>query len=467
MPKECTICCEIMRPVDEIACLHCAYISCRTCYSKYFMDESTPMPNCMNCHREFTRDFLGNNFSQKFINTNLRDKHRKRIIQRELSFLPATQPTAEAHRRKLEVDAHIAKLKEELAFAMTESRELARFGTSEQMVKTTHTYGRKCPNESESCRGFLNPRWKCEMCSKFTCRNCHELIGADKDAPHECDPGRVETAKLIEQETKPCPKCFARITKIEGCDQMWCTACNDCAFSYRTGAIETVIHNPHYAEYVRNRGQIMERPIGEIRCGREIDQYMANNLEIAVLRRIPSAKKEKKFLEHCVALLKTQQPCSLTNTECNTICYRISSICQGIIHLRQVELRRFMVDRLTNNTDLRVQLLLGNITQEQFNTKVISRDKKTEKYREVLLVLQMLLDSSTDVVYRFADNMRQLPVEYTYVSYDDFMTTGGGNILNEIDELRTYTNQCLEKIGRKYQNKALFISDERWTIHIL
>jgi hypothetical protein len=455
MPEECTVCYNRMRVVDDITCLHCSYSACRTCYTTYFMDESTPMPNCMKCHREFTRDFLNNNFTQKFINTDLRDKHRKRIIQRELSLLPATQPTAEAVRRKSQVDAHIEKLKQELAFAMAESRELARFGTSEQMVKTTHTYGRKCPNEAESCRGFLNPRWKCEMCSKYTCRDCHELIGDDKDASHECDPGRVETAKLIEHETKPCPKCFARITKIEGCDQMWCTACNDCAFSYRTGAIETVIHNPHYAEYVRNRGQIMERPIGEIRCGREIDHYMANDLERAVRRRMT---------------IEQYTSCSkpiLTDTERHTVLTKISSVCQGIIHLRQVELRRFMVDRLTNNTDLRVQLLLGNITEEQFNTKVVFRDKKTEKYREVLLVLQMLLDSSTDVVYRFADNMRQIPAEYRYTSYDDFMTTGGGNILTEIDELRNYSNLCLEKIGRKYQNKSLFISDNRWTIHIL
>ena len=465
MAHECNICCEKMRVVDVITCLHCSYSACRTCYMTYFMDESTPMPNCMKCHREFTRDFLNSNFTQKFINTDLRDKHRKRIVQRELSFLPATQPTAEAVRRKIQVDTHIVRLKEELAFAMAESRELHRFGTSEQMVKTTHTYGRKCPNEAESCRGFLNPRWKCEMCSKFTCRDCHELIGADKDAQHECDPGRVETAKLIEHETKPCPKCFARITKIEGCDQMWCTACNDCAFSYRTGAIETVIHNPHYAEYVRNRGQIVERPVGEIRCGREIDHYMANDLERAVRRRTTPPKTEKKFIEQCVSVFVTQQ--TLNDVERHAILAKISSICQGIIHLRQVELRRFMVDRLTNNTDLRVQLLLGNITEEQFNTKVIARDKKTEKYREVLLVLQMLLDSSTDVVYRFDDHLRHLPIEYTYVSYDEFMTKGGGSILNEIDELRTYTNLCLEKIGRKYQNKSLHISDNRWTIHIL
>ena len=467
MPQECTVCYENMTDRSSVMCLHCSYSACRTCYTTYFMDESTPMPNCMKCHREFTRDFLNHNFTQKFINTDLRDKYRKRIVQREMSFLPGTQPTAEAYRRKAQVDAHIVRLKEELAFAMAESRELYRVGTGEQMVKTTHTYGRKCPNEAESCRGFLNPRWKCEMCSKYTCRDCHELIGIDKDVSHECDPGRVETAKLIEQETKPCPKCFARITKIEGCDQMWCTACNDCAFSYRTGAIETVIHNPHYAEYVRNRGQMMERPIGEIRCGREIDHYMANDLERTVRRRMTYETADKKFLEQCAALLKPTQSRTLSDTERHTILSRISSICQGIIHLRQVELQRFMVDRLTNNTDLRVELLLGHITEEQFNTKVIFRDKKTEKYREVLLVLQMLLDSSTDVVYRFADNMRQIPAEYKYISYDDFMTTGGGNILNEIDELRTYTNLCLEKIGRKYQNKSLFISDNRWSIHML
>jgi hypothetical protein len=245
---------------------------------------------------------------------------------------------------------------------------------------------------------------------------------------------------------------------------MWCTACNDCAFSYRTGAIETVIHNPHYAEYLRNRGQIVERPVGEIRCGREIDHYMANDLERAVRRRM--LLDDSKF-QQCVAFVTHQPQQKLTDTERHSILSRISSICQGIIHLRQVELRRFMVDRLTNNTDLRVQLLLGDITEEQFNTKVISRDKKTEKYREVLLILQMLLDSSTDVVYRFADHMRQLPVEYKYASYDEFTTSGGGSILNEIDELRTYTNLCLGKIGRKYQNKSLYISDNRWTIHMV
>jgi hypothetical protein len=38
-----------------------------------------------------------------------------------------------------------------------------------------------------------------------------------KREKHECKPDDVESAKAIEKDTRPCPKCGARIFKIEGC----------------------------------------------------------------------------------------------------------------------------------------------------------------------------------------------------------------------------------------------------------
>jgi len=79
------------------------------------------------------------------------------------------------------------------------------------------------------------------------CKNCHSLY---KDG-HECKQYDIETVKQILSDTKPCPKCLTRISKIEGCDQMFCVSCFT-AFSWNTGHIENgKIHNPHYFELIR------------------------------------------------------------------------------------------------------------------------------------------------------------------------------------------------------------------------
>jgi hypothetical protein len=72
-----------------------------------------------------------------------------------------------------------------------------------------------------------------------------------KDEGHVCNPDDVSSARLIREETKPCPTCTTRIYKIDGCDQMWCIECKT-AFSWKSGEIVNgKIHNPHYYEYLR------------------------------------------------------------------------------------------------------------------------------------------------------------------------------------------------------------------------
>ena len=88
-----------------------------------------------------------------------------------------------------------------------------------------------CPREE--CRGFLSTQYKCEICKFHTCPHCLEVIGESKEG-HECDPDTVATAEAIKAQSKPCPKCGTRISKISGCDQMWCISCHT-AFSWRTG----------------------------------------------------------------------------------------------------------------------------------------------------------------------------------------------------------------------------------------
>ena len=123
---------------------------------------------------------------------------------------------------------------------------------------------RACP--AGDCRGFLSQVWKCGMCDNWTCPDCHEVKGLEKDGPHMCDPNSVETAKMLAKDSRPCPKCASVIFKIDGCDQMFCTQCHT-AFSWRTGRVEMgTIHNPHYYEYQRQRGTVPRNP-GDVPCG--------------------------------------------------------------------------------------------------------------------------------------------------------------------------------------------------------
>jgi len=79
-------------------------------------------------------------------------------------------------------------------------------------VEKKSGFVRKCSDAD--CRGFLSTRWKCGLCDKYTCTECHEL---KSDDDHTCDPNNVATAKLLSTDTKGCPTCQTSIYKIDGC----------------------------------------------------------------------------------------------------------------------------------------------------------------------------------------------------------------------------------------------------------
>jgi len=61
---------------------------------------------------------------------------------------------------------------------------------------------------------------------------------------------------------------LADTTHSMNCSQMFCVICHT-AFCWRTGKVETVIHNPHYFEWMRRNGTLERNP-NDIQCGREI-----------------------------------------------------------------------------------------------------------------------------------------------------------------------------------------------------
>ena len=134
----------------------------------------------------------------------------------------------------------------------------------------------KCP--FPDCGGFINNSYVCAVCKNKTCKDCYEIMEREKTLneakrevwtyTHTCNPASVESFKLIKKETRGCPNCATRISKISGCDQMWCTECH-VAFSWTTGRTVTgTIHNPHFYEWQKQSKDLDNlRNPGEILCG--------------------------------------------------------------------------------------------------------------------------------------------------------------------------------------------------------
>lgn len=512
---ECQICCEKYNKSNHapIKCTSCDFEACRQCHSTFILDTTNAIPNCMSCHRELQREFLVENFTQKFVTQDWK-KHREQIIlQRERALLPIRQPVAEMVRRKdtlkRESDDLLKQINELRARQLQCQREISnidyrvRVGPAADANPNQRLGGasaphaaafiRPCPNTASNCRGFLSTQWKCNLCNMWACKDCHEIKGTTQDTPHECNQDNLASAKLIDAETRPCPKCGARVFKISGCNQMFCTACNDCAFDWVTGRIETIIHNPHYFEFQRQRnGGQAPRVLGDILCGREVDNATTHTITMDLFPReeitsmivmwrnanrdaygnisISLQSRWEKFYDDCIKfknvggriLWTTTTATAAENIQANTRkmkCYRqilfrklqFREICRLIIEIRQVTLPQHRVDPLRYNEELGVKYLIGELSEKDFATALQRSDKKMQKSRDIQNILTMVLNTSTDIIFRFAEHLRTSRQEvaqnpnYVYNNADF-------TIMDEIRELFNYANKCFERVSKNYQS---------------
>jgi hypothetical protein len=119
--KECGICIELYNRSTRVrvTCQSCGYEACRQCCATFILDASNTLPNCMNCHKEFQREFLVENFTQKFVSKDWKD-HRERVIfQKERALLPTRQPVAEMMKRKNHLSAECNEILEQISALRT------------------------------------------------------------------------------------------------------------------------------------------------------------------------------------------------------------------------------------------------------------------------------------------------------------------------------------------------------------
>ena len=445
---ECKICYDTYNGSSrkKCVCQYCQADYCRECVGNWLtslLDE----PRCPNelCKKGWSREYLDTVMTKVWRDGLYREYREKLLMDRERSLLPATQPRIEAineakrlekevvsamRSRRKEIKAQIALLQAEEAGLQQQVWDLQnhctrlREGTTDVHVeKQSKNFVRRCP--ADGCRGFLSTAWKCGVCELYSCADCHEVKGVARDSDHMCDPGNVETAKLLAKDTKPCPKCGEMITKIDGCDQMWCVSCHT-AFSWKTGQVASgVVHNPHFYEWQRRQGGgAAPRVAGDIPCG--------GMPEFSDVRR--AVHKRGAAYPGWLAILEMAH--------------------RRISHVQHVDITALARDgiNVNDNIDLRIQYLLKEVDEPDMMSTLITREKKLEKDRELRRVYETLTAAGADI-------FRRLLLIGQEQGNDDERVFKP--LIGELDELRKFINDALDSLRRRY-TVTIHGFDESW-----
>jgi hypothetical protein len=89
------------------------------------------------------------------------------------------------------------------------------------------------------------------------------------------------------------------------------------------------------------------------------------------------------------------------------------------------------------------------ITEDNFKTTLQRNEKKYEKNREIRNIIDILKTTVTDIVIRFDAHLNSVPAN-----------SWCPDILEEIDPIVDYANDCLADISKVYSSKRLRFSNE-------
>ena len=216
---ECMICCESYNKVSRkrITCPKpdCSFDCCASCFKTYILD-NTANPSCMNCKTSINNQFIVDNINRSFYNGEYKKKLTLELLENEKSKMPETMPfvkirtkfkkekviLSEAKTELQRLELEVAQLKYKIyhsehrlrtfandvdADEEENNRRRARDGNGpaaeEEQEESGHQFIMPCRNET--CRGFLNKKYFCELCDCHTCSQCLEFMGEKESETYQ------------------------------------------------------------------------------------------------------------------------------------------------------------------------------------------------------------------------------------------------------------------------------------------
>jgi len=354
----------------------------------------------MNCRKDFTHEQMQKMFTKTWACKQYKDHRENILFEREKSRFHESYAEVERIRNEQKLQSKIYKaqlqisdIKGEIYKINLERRanRANKSGSKKQDIKEF------CPQDC--CNGLLNESTYCISCETQFCKKCLEV----KLINHTCNEDIVQSISEIRKHSTNCPKCRVSISKINGCDQMWCTQCH-CTFSYKTGEVETgTTHNPHFYQFMKeNPLTIIERERGDVVCGGLSSRWLG-------------------FEEYKTYGVK------LENYE------QFMNFYIGINHIEE----HMPIHRNNKTEDLRLEYLLNIIDEKTFKSNLQKIEKANTKNNEYQQLKRFILDNSTPLVNDSLINLNNF--------YEN---------LHEIQNLITFYNTAIKHIDNVYQSKA-------------
>jgi hypothetical protein len=502
--EECGICIEKYKNTinrKKVSCNYCNYDCCVGCAQTYLVSQAMDA-HCMNCRTGWNREFIDLNMTKTFRTKEWREHKKVMIVNREKSFLPTMQRYAAAKKKMEEIrniqikqnndlEKIISKrrkfleqinairndiifrspLAEDEANNIKKLNEIVKdYNIIEDMHRIEEIYvsknnrnytiehdiyndtntvaGVKEKKEfilkcvKEGCRGFLSTSYKCELCSIFVCKDCMIPKSEKDDDIHECKKDDVDTIRMIRKDTKPCPKCGIRISKIDGCDQMWCVA-ESCGtpFSWNTGKIVSdVIHNPHYYEWVRrnNNGVIPRNPADNPCNNRNVQYYE--------LYRAMNANPYIKAKDRL----------------------KISGIHRLIVDVEQARLPSYPQTRNVNMfKELHCDFLLNKIDEASWKQSMFLKENSFEKKQQIGFILNTFVTIAKETMDKFYNELLIINASDANPDTSKKSVALLNKYNTEFEHIRSYINDSLVDTGTTMMCAVpqIYLIDDGWSWH--
>ena len=217
--------CQLSRKL--ISCPYCLVSFCKPCIKAYSFRTYDPL-HCHECKREWDETLLAF-FSKKWLSQLFKNQSLL-FWEREKTYLVpylSYQQKLDAIQEKVnEIIIHRKENHDNEYQLVRDQRQLDRYYRDElNRYQNEKKNVRIIPFEvilkCKECPGFILPSFRCYLCKKLICSDCHDK----KESDHICNSKQI---------FKPCPSCNTPHYKIDTYDQTFCLFCHK-GFSWSSG----------------------------------------------------------------------------------------------------------------------------------------------------------------------------------------------------------------------------------------
>jgi hypothetical protein len=522
MEKCCQICYEDFGTKDQqkIDCTYCDVECCVGCIKTHILSLPND-PACPSCKNIWKMQFCTYYLTKKFMNNDYKNSRIEMIFKAEQNKVSKTLNDVQNLIESESYDQKIIESKDEVKIIQSllwaKKVELRNMREKQKNLKKPNytkknEYKMKCPNDK--CSGFLKNDYVCILCEMKYCSDCLEDIGIkpnnggeSKTQPHQCKPDLVATVTMIKKESKPCPGCSELISKINGCDQMWCIKCR-IAFSWDTGNIDySKNHNPHYIEWRKQNGRANTRQPGEILCGGIPDYKILKRL-LECAEYTTNAACSRPMWQSSLGFHKIPEFCRDNKKMINLPIFKntinqerffhwFCEMSQSIENFRTGWLDWHREDALKEDItrEIRIKFIRKQINEETFKKKIYKLTMKNKKNIEILHIFelcyvvsveqfneifQIILKLNDDLCSKYKNDYYKVCVgeigkKQTLYNFKNYRLNMWLKFypkivecIENLENILTFCNNQLYEIAKKYKTMTSFIGDKftifSWTV---